>query len=159
MKGNLAFAVLFALALTAGAGEGPSVDQEGLADLAVAFSSAWSRHDPDALASLWTADGDLMNPMGRSARGRAEIRALFEDEHGRYMRGTSLSVKVTSSRALAADLAFVDCEALLAADQPAEGRSAPPLKHVIFAVVAARDGKWRFLSARLAVPIPPPPRD
>jgi hypothetical protein len=78
---------------------------------------------------------------------------------GVYWRATSLNVKVTSSRALAGDLAFVDCEALLTAVQPAEGRSVPPLKHVIFAVVAARDGRWRFLSARLAVPIPPPPQD
>jgi uncharacterized protein (TIGR02246 family) len=161
MRTNRLWALTAALLLFVGprAEAEERVGSGGVADLASQFARAWSHHDSAALADLWTADGDLMNPLGRMARGRAELMALFTDEHSGYMRGTSLAVKVTGSRTLAPGLAFVDGEALLTGVQTPDGKSMPALKHLIFGVAAVGDGGWRFVSVRLAVPVPPPPEE
>ena len=119
----------------------------------------WAQHDPAALAERWGADGDLMNPLGRRARGRAELIELFRDEHTGYMRGTALAMRVTGMRVLTPSVIFFDAEALLTGVKTPDGRSVPALKHLVFAVAVEREGVWRFASARLSVPVPPPPSD
>jgi uncharacterized protein (TIGR02246 family) len=130
------------------------VDPEGVKTLVGAFSSAWGQHDAAAMAALWVADGDLVNPTQRVAQGAAEIEALFRDEHTSYMKGTTLAVTVTRSRALGPGLALIDCDADLGGV-----KNAPTLKHLIFAVVRQTEGRWRFVAVRLSVPVPPPPKD
>jgi uncharacterized protein (TIGR02246 family) len=159
MNGLWALTTVLLLVVGPGAKAEERIGSEGLTDLVSQFSRAWSRHDPAALADLWSVDGDLMNPLGRMARGRAELMELFKDEHLGYMRGTSLAVKVTGSRTLAPGLTFVDGEALLTGVQTPDGKSMPALKHLIFGVAAAGEGGWRFVSVRLAVPVPPPPEE
>ncbi len=131
-------------------------DHEGLKTLAASFSAAWERHDPVALADLWVADGDLVNPTQRKARGRAELVEFFRDEHSSYMKGTSLTVKVTGARVLGPGLALIDCEAQLTGVKTPDGKALPPLKHLVFAVVTKAGERWQFVSARLSVPVPPP---
>jgi uncharacterized protein (TIGR02246 family) len=146
------------LALASGlSAQEDGVDHEGVKTLAASFSAAWERHDPAALADLWVADGDLVNPMGRRARGRAELAQFFRDEHASYMKGTSLTVKVTGARVLGPGLALLDCEAQLVGVKTPEGKALPPLKHLVFAVVTKAGERWQFVSARLSVPVPPPP--
>jgi uncharacterized protein (TIGR02246 family) len=157
MRGLWACGALLVFAGGLGAQDDRSA--EGVEGLATAFSRAWGQHEPAALADLWLADGDLMNPLGRRARGRAELIELFRDEHNGYMKGTSLAVRVTSLRVLTPSIVFFDAEALLNGVRTPDGKGVPPLKHVVFAVAVERDGAWRFASARLSVPVPPPPSD
>lgn len=132
-------------------------DSEGVKGLTAAFSAAWAAHDPDSLAALWVPDGDLVNPMGQTARGRAELARLFREEHTTYMKGTGLNVKVTATRVLGPGLALVDCDAHLTGVKTPDGKAMPPFKHLVVAVVAKGEEGWRFVSARLSVPVPPPP--
>jgi uncharacterized protein (TIGR02246 family) len=142
---------------TVGAQPTGAADATDVRALTDAFAAAWGRHNARELAALWTEDGDLINPMGRAAKGRAEVQQLFADEHATFMNGTKLSVTVTGERPLQGDLALIDCEALLSGVRSPEGQSLPSFKHLIFAVVKKQDGGWRFLAARLVVPVPPPP--
>jgi uncharacterized protein (TIGR02246 family) len=132
-------------------------DEAGISKLTSAFATAWGEHDAAAMAALWVPDGDLMNPMGREARGPSQIEQLFRDEHSTYMRGTTLSVKVLRARQLEPGLAVIDCEALLGGVKTPDGKDVLPLKHLIFAVVRKTEAGWRFVTARLSVPVPPPP--
>ena len=43
------------------------------------FAAAWNKHDTKAMADMWSTDGDLINPYGRVAKGRAEVEKLFLD--------------------------------------------------------------------------------
>jgi len=132
-------------------------DAEGLRALTAAFSAAWEAHDPDALAGLWVPDGDLVDPMGQTARGRVEVSRLFREEHASYMKGTALNVKVTATRVLGPGLALLDCDAQLRGVKTPDGKALPPLKHLVVAVVTKGAEGWRFVSVRLSVPVPPPP--
>ena len=133
------------------------VDADGVRNLAAAFSAAWAQHDPEALATLWVADGDIVNPMSRAARGHSELVRFFRDEHSSYMKGTGLTVKVTGTRVLGPGLALVDCEAQLTGVRTPDGKAMPPLTHLIVGVVTKTPEGWRFVSARLSVPVPAPP--
>jgi ketosteroid isomerase-like protein len=58
----------------------------GLAAAGKALIEAWNRHDAAALAALWHEDGDLINPAGRWAQGRAQVEKLFRDEQSTVMK-------------------------------------------------------------------------
>ncbi len=155
----LSLAVMALLAPALGAQTEEPAESTGVRALTDAFAAAWGRHNARELAGLWTEDGDLVNPMGRAAKGRAEVQRLFAEEHATFMKGTTLSVTVNGERPLAPDLAVIDCEALLRGVTSPDGRSVPPFKHLIFAVVKKGDAGWRFVAARLVVPVPPPPEN
>lgn len=72
------------------------------------FAAAWNRHDPKALAAFWAPDGDLINPFGRVAKGRAEVEKLFTDEHSAFMKGTTFTLTGMTVRLLAPNIAFTD---------------------------------------------------
>jgi uncharacterized protein (TIGR02246 family) len=57
------------------------------------FCDAWNRHDADALASLWTDDGELNHPWGTRAVGRVAIRELLEEEHRGAMAGSLMRIE------------------------------------------------------------------
>jgi uncharacterized protein (TIGR02246 family) len=156
---TLALAAVLPLAPVLAAQPTDAGEGSGVRVLTEAFAAAWGRHNARELAALWTEDGDLVNPMGRMAKGRVEVQQLFADEHATFMKGTTLTVTIQSERAVEQGLALVDCEALLAGVRSPEGQALPPFKHLIFALVKKQDGGWRFLAARLVVPVPPPPEN
>src|SRR5262249_6545605 len=79
------------------------------------FAATWNRHDPKALAAFWAEDGDLINPWGRLATGRAEIEKLFQDEQGPagMLRATTFDVKSDTVRFVSPDVAVDDWETVI----------------------------------------------
>ncbi|HEX9148245.1 MAG TPA: hypothetical protein VF958_03705, partial [Thermoanaerobaculia bacterium] len=74
--------VLVALALGSMAGLAVAASEKGGSEAQVRarsqeFAASWNRHDPKAMAGVWAADGDLINPFGRTAKGRNEIEKLL----------------------------------------------------------------------------------
>ena len=51
-----------------------------------AFVAAWNKHDTKALAAGWAPDGDLINPFGRWAKGRAEVEKLLGEQAAHHPR-------------------------------------------------------------------------
>src|SRR5690242_4541695 len=60
------------------------------------WCDAWNKHDPKAMAAFWTADGDLINPFGRHAKGTAEIEKLFTEEQSGPMKESTYAGTVES---------------------------------------------------------------
>jgi uncharacterized protein (TIGR02246 family) len=119
------------------------------------FEDAWNRHDPQALAAAFAEDGVLINPRGRVARGRAEIRQLFEDEQLRGpMRGTRLTGRVTSVRQVAPGLAFVDQEVTVSGAKDSSGQVLPDERLHAALLLVRRGGTWQALEARPYVLMP-----
>lgn len=56
------------------------------------FAEAWNRHDADALAAMWTADGELNHPWGFHAVGRDAVRRLLTEEHNGSMQSSVLRI-------------------------------------------------------------------
>ncbi len=112
------------------------------------FTAAWNRHDTEQMSALWTEDGDLINPFGRKAEGRDEVRRLFADEHAGVMKQSKHEMKVASVR-MVGEVALVDMDSTVTGMRnPESGADLPPLKLHIFAVMTKQDGKWMILSAR-----------
>jgi len=77
----LASLMAFSLASMARAELDPS-DRTGFRQLERAFTLDWNQHNAAALAALWVEDGDLVDPFGNAASGRAAIEQLLSMQLG-----------------------------------------------------------------------------
>src|SRR5262245_3280832 len=57
-----------------------------------AFVTAWNKHDPKAMAAIFTEDATIVNPFGVKAKGRAEIEKLFTTEQTGPLKESSVEV-------------------------------------------------------------------
>jgi len=111
------------------------------------WCEAWNKHDPKAMAAFWTADGDLINPFGRHAKGTAEIEKLFTEEQTGPMKDSTYSGTVENIRHIG-DVAIVDVEGEITGMKNAEGNEMPPFKHHVTWIARKVDGKWMAEGAR-----------
>jgi len=72
-------------------------DEAGIRATDEVFAAAWNKHDAKAMAATWAKDGDLVNPFGRVAKGRAEVEGTVDRGNG--LRVVVLSIKVGHSHA------------------------------------------------------------
>ena len=93
------------------------------------WAAAWNKNDPRLMAAFFVADGDLINPFGRHARGTAEIEKLFTDEHSGAMAGTTYAGTIESIRYLGENRAIVDVGAEIRGMRGPGGAATPPFKH------------------------------
>jgi uncharacterized protein (TIGR02246 family) len=121
-----------------------------------AFAVAWNKHDAKAMAASWAKDGDLINPFGRVAKGRAEIESLFQDEHSKAMKQSMYKTGAMSIRFIEPDIAFVESDNEVSGVTNPDGTTAPPLKVHANRVVQKKDGKWWTVVARPVIYTPPP---
>ena len=119
------------------------------------FTAAWNKHDPKAMAAFWIADGDLINPFGRHAKGTAQIEKVFTDEQTGPMKDSTYSGTVESIRHIG-DVAIVDVEAEIAGMKGPDGAAIPPFKHHVTWIARKVDGKWMAEGARAFAYVPAP---
>lgn len=123
-------------------------DEEAIKERLEEFTAAWNKHDATAMAAIWAPDGDLINPFGRVAKGRAEVQKLFTDEHASFMKGTTLKITSSSVRLLGADAAILDFDSDVIGMKAADGTDLPTLGHHVTTVMVKKDGKWWIVAAR-----------
>jgi uncharacterized protein (TIGR02246 family) len=129
---------------TAASAPGPAHQQEEKAIrlAAEAFAKAYNAGDAKAIASLFVADGEIVNEEGQSTRGREGIAQEFAGIFKEHPK-THMDLAVGSIRFIGPDMAVEDGVATVthAPDEPAQ-RSPYTVVH------AGQDGKWRMASAR-----------
>lgn len=133
-------------------------DEEMIRARAQEFADNWNKHDAMAMAYLWSADGDLVNPMGRRASGLAEIQRLFADEQSKQMKDTTYTVNSVKVRFLDPRTAVVDQDVEVAGVANPDGTTMTMKPHVT-AVMTKSGGQWWIASARAFAymqPLPPP---
>ena len=118
--------------------------------------AAWNKHDAKLLASFWVKDGDLINPMGRQAKGTAALEKLFTDEHTGMMAGTTYTGTIESIRYIGKNIAVVDVAGEVTGMKGPDGAAAPVFKHHVTWIAEKKDGKWMAVSARAFVALPAP---
>ena len=97
---------------------GSPQDEAAIRQTTEAFFDAWNRHDISALVSHWAEDATIINPDGRIAHGRKELKQLFAEARA-ASPGTSEHLSHIAARFLSPDLAWVDVDLLIrAADAP-----------------------------------------
>ena len=121
-----------------------------------AFVTAWNKHDPKAMAAGWAPDGDLINPFGRWAAGRAEVEKLFSDEHTTVMKGSTYSLNNFKARFPSPAIGYADWDGEITGMQSQDGAAIPPFKHHVAALFAKKAGHWWIVAARAMAFLPPP---
>ena len=121
-----------------------------------AWMAAWNRHDPKIMAAAWSPEGDLINPFGRWASGRAEIEKLFTEEHASFMKGTTYSITNYKARFPTPAIGVADFDGEVTGMRAADGKAMPAFKHHVFVVYAKKGNHWWMTSARAWVPLPTP---
>jgi uncharacterized protein (TIGR02246 family) len=114
----------------------------------VAFAAAWNHHDAAAMAATWAQDGDLINPFGRAAKGRAAIETMITDEHSKAFKSSTYTPGQLSIRFIDPDVAVAESDTAISGIMNADGTSAPTMNVHIIRVIEKREGKWLTVTAR-----------
>ncbi len=120
------------------------------------WAAAWNKHDPKLMAAFFVADGELINPFGRHAKGTAEIEKLFTDEHNSAMAGTTYAGMIENIRYIGKNVAIVDVSGEISGMKGPDGAAAPPFKHHVTWIAEKKAGKWMADGARAFVLLPAP---
>jgi len=148
----LVLAVCAPAALTAA-----SEDETAIRQLCASFVTAWNHHDAKGMAAVWAEDGDLVNPFGRAAKGRAEIEKLLGGEHSTVMRASTYTAVGVNVRLLAPTLAVSEWTSEVTGMLDPKGAAMPAFKHQVMVVHEKRNGQWYALMTRAwATPTLPP---
>jgi uncharacterized protein (TIGR02246 family) len=155
MNRKTPFALALSLAL-AGAAVAQAKDETEIKGRVEAFAAAWNKHDVKALTAMWTADGDLIDPFGSGAKGRAEIEKFWQQQHATGLKGTTYTVAGQTIRMLKPDIAIAEWDGTITGLKSADGKDLPALKHHVTIVLAKEASQWLFVAARPVVYAPPP---
>jgi uncharacterized protein (TIGR02246 family) len=71
----------------------------------------WDTADPDAYASVFTADADYVTFLGSQHKGRAAIATSYAPLFKKLLRGTRLRTQITQVRYLTPDVALIQARA------------------------------------------------
>lgn len=112
------------------------------------FVGAWNAHDATRMASIWADDGDLINPFGQKANGRAAIEKLFDAEQAGVMKATTYKIESFSVRELDRRTAIGDWEAVLTGLTDRNGNPIPPFRHHVSTVYVEQGGHWWVAAVR-----------
>ena len=115
------------------------------------FVAAWNAHDFKKMASFWSQDGDLINPFGRVAKGRAEVLKLCQDEQTGVMKGTTYEITKSSVRLIGESFAVADWESSITGLPGSDGQPAPPLRHHVTCFLRQMGNQWWIEAARAQV--------
>lgn len=133
-------------------------DEAGIRKTFADFAAAWAKDDAKTMASYWAADGDLINPQGKRANGRAEIEALLAGEHATMFKGTHITFGEGTIHFVKPDVAVFTTDYEVPGAHGPDGNEMIAKGGILTAVMVKKSGKWWTLSARPMVPLPPPPQ-
>src|SRR6266568_9567879 len=119
MKSMVVASILTVLVLPMGVAKAQTKDEAAIRKVFADFAEAWAKDDAKSMASMWTEDGDIINPQGRKASGRAEVEKLFADEHSTIFKGSHISFSNGTVRFVRPGVA------VFTTDYDVEGANAP----------------------------------
>ena len=157
MKRILVTSFLLLLALPAGVAEmkAQAGDEAAIRKVFADFAEAWGKDDAKSMASYWSADGDLINPMGRRANGRAEVEKLLADEHATGFKGTHITFSEGTIHFVKPDVAVFTTDYEVPGAHEPNGKEMTA-KGILTSIMVKKNGKWWTFSARPMAPLPPP---
>jgi creatinine amidohydrolase len=135
-------------------------DERAIRSLGEAFTLHWTNADAQLLSSLWSLEGDLVHPDGRTERGRETIRTnrtfLFMQ---REYRGSRHPLTLGNVRCLNANVAVADGKWELRGVSDAVGKLLPTFEGLSTLVVQKAFGGWlieayRYTQKPAAAPMP-----
>jgi uncharacterized protein (TIGR02246 family) len=124
-------------------------EEEALQKRAEAFAATFNKGDAKGLAGFFTANADLVDPEGRSTKGREAIEKVYQ-KYFAENKGAKLTIFINSVRVARPDLALEDGQTEVI---PPNG--GPPSSARYSVVYVKQDGEWYLESVREAIAVPP----
>ena len=117
-------------------------DEAAVRGLYQQLMDAWNRGSGDALAAVFTENGDLVAFDGTHFQGREEIAPFHQQLFDKWMKGTRLVGQVKDVRFLSNDVALMNA----VGSTLMSGETEPsPERNSIQTLVATRQGgEWRL---------------
>ncbi len=138
-------------ALAGGADEAP------ILKVHEAFAASWNKHDYKAMAAAFADDADLINPIGRVAKGKDEIEKLYKDEQTTAFKASHFTSDCKAGiHLLTHDVAVVTCSFVVTDGLLPDDKPMPPLKGIYTATMIAVKGRWVIAAGRPMIPFAPP---
>lgn len=131
-------------------------DEAGIKKSFEEVSQAWNAGDAKGVASLFTEDGSLVNPMGMEGHGKAEVLKVIETEFAGPMKGTQQTFDDFSFTWVMPNLALVDCTGTVTGMKNADGTDAEPMKVHVYGVIVNRGKGWKARAIRAFAFLKPP---
>ncbi|MCO5043798.1 MAG: SgcJ/EcaC family oxidoreductase [Kiritimatiellae bacterium] len=128
----------------------------GIKNVVHEFAEGWNMHNPSAMADAWVTDGDVIIPVGRVAKGHAEIVELFTDEQTGPFKHSTIRLDVSGIRWIGAHHAFVDVSGHVTGVEFGPNQPKEFDNHLVL-LMAEHENKWKIIAARPYSFIQPPP--
>ncbi|HTU24719.1 MAG TPA: nuclear transport factor 2 family protein [Pirellulales bacterium] len=129
--------------------------EEGLRQVIAAYGKALAEGDMAAMAKFWTADGNYVDPRGRSVKAREALEKMVQlDKEGLKGSIPHLALETESLRLVTPEVALEDGVSELAT----EGEK-PIFRGRYLAVWVKQQGSWLLSSLRESLAPPPSPVD
>lgn len=148
--------VLCALLILSTAAVAKEKEDEAIRKRVADFQDAWNKHDAKAITAFWAEDGDLINPAGVVARGKAEVEKLVVSDLANIIRDGKTTFTVTYIRMVKPDVAVFDMTHEISEAHAPDGSVIPTVKAMVTGVALKKDGTWWWLAGRPMIPFAPP---
>jgi uncharacterized protein (TIGR02246 family) len=138
--------------------DGRRRDEAAIRALEMAYDSAWNNGDVQRLVAAFAPEAVVVNPLGKSAKGRAEIQRVL----GEFLNGPAKGSRHTSDVAtiefITDDVAVVDGKATVEGMAEPGDTTPAPAVHRFTDIVVRRHGTWTIAHVRAYLFAQPPRR-
>ena len=131
-------------------------DEAGIKKAFAQVSEAWNAGDAEKVASFFTEDGSLVNPMGMEGHGRAGVQQVIEGEFAGPMKGTQQTFDDFEFTWVMPNFALVDCTAMVTGMKKPDGTDADSMKVHVYGAIVNRGKGWKARSIRAFAVLMPP---
>ena len=112
------------------------------------FNAAWAKGDAKKLASFWTEDGTIINPVGVEGKGRAEIEKVISTDMSTFLKGAKAELKVDKVYSINDSTVFADCTHEMTNMHGPDGKAMPNMNAHVVALAVKQNDKWMWAHVR-----------
>ena len=117
-------------------------DTAAIKQSVAAFTEAWNRHDPHAVAMLYVPDGDFSSTQGLTSHGSKELEDHYVSIFGTFLKNAHRTDVVKSVRFLTPSIASVDIDWQMTGAKTPDGSDIPLRKGLLDWVMTKQNGQW-----------------
>ena len=117
-------------------------DTAGVKAVIDEYMGAFNKHDPHAVAALFTEDGDFTNGRQVTAHTRRTIDEHLVPVYGGVLKNSHRTYSLRSIRFVTPDVAVAATDYELSGTMSPKGDELPPRKGMLQWVITKKNGQW-----------------
>jgi uncharacterized protein (TIGR02246 family) len=133
-------------------------DSAAIKQSVAAFTDAWNRHDPHAVAMRYVEDGDFSSTQGNASHGWKELEEHYVSIFGTFLKSAHRADTVKSIRFLTPTMASVDIDWQMTGAKTPDGADSPLRKGLLNWVMTKNNGQWLITIYHESLFTPPSPK-